>query len=130
MSDNQPDSGKSSDAGDGTAKADYEVGYKKPPRSTRFRKGRTGNPKGRPKTKDRLGDVVLAALDDPIRVVTESGPKKVPKREVLITSILNEALRGDKKAMRRFIKLAALAGNLKATKPPRGSNVLVVPNLR
>ena len=27
---------------------DYEVGYKQPPKSTRFVKGRSGNPKGRP----------------------------------------------------------------------------------
>jgi hypothetical protein len=28
---------------------DYEVGYKRPPRNTRFCKGQTGNPHGRPK---------------------------------------------------------------------------------
>ncbi len=28
--------------------ADYEVGYGKPPRHTRFKKGRSGNPRGRP----------------------------------------------------------------------------------
>jgi hypothetical protein len=27
----------------------YEVGYGKPPRSRRFSKGRSGNPKGRPR---------------------------------------------------------------------------------
>lgn len=25
----------------------YEIGYKRPPRSTRFKPGRSGNPKGR-----------------------------------------------------------------------------------
>ena len=33
-------------SGDG---ADYEVGYGKPPKHTRFKKGQSGNPKGRPK---------------------------------------------------------------------------------
>ena len=28
-------------------KRDYEVGYGKPPRHTRFTKGRSGNPRGR-----------------------------------------------------------------------------------
>src|SRR5215204_1766862 len=30
-------------------RCDYDVGYKKPPVHTRFRKGRSGNPRGRPK---------------------------------------------------------------------------------
>jgi hypothetical protein len=34
---------------DATRKLDYEVGYGKTPRSSRFQKGRSGNPKGRPK---------------------------------------------------------------------------------
>ena len=29
--------------------SDYEVGYKKPPKSTQFQPGQSGNPKGRPK---------------------------------------------------------------------------------
>ena len=29
-------------------KRDDEVGYRKPPRRTRFRKGQSGNPRGRP----------------------------------------------------------------------------------
>ena len=28
---------------------DYEVGYGKPPKHSQFKKGRSGNPKGRPK---------------------------------------------------------------------------------
>jgi hypothetical protein len=28
---------------------DHEIGYKKPPRHSQFKKGRSGNPKGRPK---------------------------------------------------------------------------------
>jgi hypothetical protein len=30
---------------------DYEIGYRRPPRETRFKKGQSGNPKGRRKKK-------------------------------------------------------------------------------
>ena len=30
-------------------KDDYEVGYGRPPKKTQFKKGQSGNPKGRPK---------------------------------------------------------------------------------
>ena len=32
----------------------YEVGFGKPPERTRFKKGRSGNPKGRPRKKPDL----------------------------------------------------------------------------
>ena len=33
----------------------YEVGYGKPPKATRFKKGQSGNPKGRPRRQKTLG---------------------------------------------------------------------------
>ena len=35
-------------------KKDYEVGYRKPPKDKRFKKGQSGNPAGRSKGKDKL----------------------------------------------------------------------------
>jgi hypothetical protein len=35
-------------------KKDYEVGYKKPPKDTRFKAGQSGNPRGRPKGKSSV----------------------------------------------------------------------------
>ena len=43
--------------------SEYEVGYRKPPQKNRFKKGKSGNPKGRPKKKKSLGLTILEELN-------------------------------------------------------------------
>lgn len=53
-------------------KDDYTVGYGKPPRHTRFQKGQSGNPRGRPKGARGLKADLRAELSERVRV-TENG---------------------------------------------------------
>src|SRR6202030_3462192 len=52
--------------------ADYEVGYGKPPRHTRFKKGRSGNPRGRPNGSKNLSTLLSETLSEPV-IVAENG---------------------------------------------------------
>ena len=70
---------------------DYEVGYGKPPKNTQFKKGKSGNPLGRPKKKKNLVDLLQTTLDEEIIV---NGVKK-SKRELLVMSIVNDAIKGN-----------------------------------
>ena len=46
---------------------DQDAGYGKPPRHSRFKKGQSGNPKGRPKGGRNFSTDVKATLEEPIR---------------------------------------------------------------
>jgi hypothetical protein len=77
---------------------DYVVGYSKPPVHTRFQKGRSGNPKGRPRGKKNMSTLLSAALDAAIIVVENGRRKKISKREAIITQLVNKSASADLKA--------------------------------
>jgi hypothetical protein len=80
--------------------AGYEVGYRNPPKHSRFKKGRSGNPKGRPKGAKSFINLLLAQLDDKI-VVNENGrTRRITKREALAMLLVNQSLKGEFRAFR------------------------------
>ena len=54
---------------------DYEVGYRRPPVHTRFRKGQSGNPGGRRPRERSIGEAFSKALRGKV-VVSENGERK------------------------------------------------------
>ena len=83
----------------GSSKTPYEVGYKKPPRSSRFQKGVSGNPKGRPKDSKNLSSIMEKLLDQPVAIVIDGVKKEVSGREAIATRIFQKALSGDAKSI-------------------------------
>lgn len=84
----------------------YEVGYGKPPITTRFQKGRSGNPKGRPKESKNFKKLLREVLDSKIMVRDAAGTRAVTVREALIRNQVNLALKGDPRTFATIFKLA------------------------
>jgi Family of unknown function (DUF5681) len=51
------------------------VGYGRPPMTTRFRPGQSGNPRGRPKGARNLSTIVAAALSERV-AINENGRRR------------------------------------------------------
>ena len=77
---------------------DYEVGYGKPPRGTRFKPGRSGNPRGRPNGSKNLSTLLSEALNEPVIVIENGRRRKVAKRQAIITQLVNRSAKADLKA--------------------------------
>jgi len=77
---------------------DYEVGYKKPPKRTRFQPGRSGNPRGRAKGTKNLKTDLLEELGEKIVVREGDRPQKLSKQRALLKSVVNRAIKGDARA--------------------------------
>jgi len=84
---------------------DYVVGYGKPPLHTRFQKGRSGNPKGRPRGKKNMSTLLSAALDASIIVAENGRRKKITKREAIVTQLVNKSASADLKATQIVLAL-------------------------
>ena len=84
---------------------DYDVGYGKPPKSGQFKKGQSGNPKGRPKGAKGVKASLKRELTSPITVREGGRETKLSKAEVLAKGLMGDALKGDAKARMEILRL-------------------------
>jgi Family of unknown function (DUF5681) len=84
---------------------DYVVGKGRPPQSTQFEPGQSGNPKGRPKGTKNIITYLLEDLSTKIDIRQLGEVRKVSKREAMAINYNNLALKGDHKVLPMIINL-------------------------
>lgn len=104
-------------------KKDYEIGYGKPPKHGQFKKGQSGNPKGKPKGSRDLKTDVVSVLNSRI-VVNENGQtQKVSTQFATLLRLREKALKGDSRAMDRLLMLAADYNNEEVPRDQTSSSI-------
>ena len=96
------------------ANKSYTIGYRKPPKETRWRKGISGNPNGRPKKPNSEANPqedpgkVLQSMDNEKILVTVDGKSVLMRKgEIHFRQLFGKAIKGDLKAARHIANLAA-----------------------
>lgn len=89
------------------ASSQDEVGYKKPPRHSQFKKGESGNRKGRPKGAKGMSTIVRNVLTKKVIVRSASGSERMSKMEAIVHKTAEKSFGGDMRAIQSAMKLYA-----------------------
>ncbi len=84
---------------------DNGVGYRRPPMQHRFQKGKSGNPKGRPKGTKNLKTDLLEELGEQMRVCENGKEHRISKQRALIKSMVARAVNGNDRATAKVFDL-------------------------
>lgn len=110
---------------------DYEVGYCKPPKHTRYKKGQSGNPNGRPKGARGLKHDLRKVLNEKVTVAENGRQVRVSKQLLVLMQLSSKAIKGDLRAIHRLTELAisqldddSEASNVKGCLAPEDEAIL------
>ncbi len=93
------------DDSEGQFKDEYKVGYGRPPTHTRFKPGRSGNPRGRPRGQRNFASEIARVLALPVHITLNGKRKRVNTITALALRLREQALSGDHKARQLLISL-------------------------
>ena len=86
--------------------SDKSAGYGKPPQASRFKKGISGNPRGRPKGSRNVAAVFAKTLREKV-VINEQGQRKtITKLEAAVKQFVNQAASGNLRALQMLVTFA------------------------
>jgi Family of unknown function (DUF5681) len=86
-------------------KADYRVGYGKPPLHSRFKPGNRANPAGRPRGAKGAKAVLARMLDRRVVVIEDGKRRRLSKRELGFARLVDKFSEGDLTATKLLMDL-------------------------
>lgn len=102
-----------------------EVGYRRPPVSTRFQKGKSGNPRGRPRNRQRQvpHDGVLGQM---VTIREDGRERRVTAAEAFLLQLTQKGLAGDSAAARSSLDAIEKARTARHLTGPEHVDVLTI----
>ena len=83
---------------------EYKVGYGKPPRHSRFKKGEpSANPRGRPRK--NLAALLVDGLNKPVTVTENGRRRKGTVREAVVSQLINKSATADLRATKMLLDI-------------------------
>jgi hypothetical protein len=84
--------------------SDYEVGYGRPPKATRFRPGQSGNPTGGRKSSKTIGERVRELMNSKVAVTERGRTRRMSRFDVMLRHSADDAMRGDQRALKLLME--------------------------
>lgn len=84
-----------------------DVGYKKPPKHSQFKKGQSGNPSGKAKKSPSFVDLIMQEAAKVVPVKVDGQTKTLSQLHVMVTALFRKAMNGDLAAAKLITQVLA-----------------------
>lgn len=98
MSDDVSKTDDTPTSGGSTTTDESAAGYAQPPGNTRFKSGKSGNPKGRPRGSRNLGTDLNGLMTETVAVRENGKSRRITRQEAILLSLIEKAIHGDVRA--------------------------------
>ncbi|MBP0441378.1 DUF5681 domain-containing protein [Tianweitania sediminis] len=108
------------------SKPDFKVGYANPPKHSQFKKGHSGNPRGRKRRSENTNVLLLEDLAELIEVREKNGTtRRITRRHAVIRALVNDAILGRPHARQLLIKVLDIQPSPEAFTPTKDDEELL-----